>query len=132
MAKILIVDDSEKWVQFHKFNVKELFGNSAEIESANSAREGVDKLIFSEDKPFDLILTDMQMEPDYLPLMAGEWFIRQIKDYSKYKEVPIVIISAASNIKSIAEKYCVNYLPKYNCNREGSYDFLKDLIKEDL
>ena len=59
MAKILIVDDSEKWVQFHKFNIKELFGNSVEIECSNSAREGVDKLIFSEDQPFDLILTEI-------------------------------------------------------------------------
>jgi len=132
LIKTLITDDSEKWVAFHAFCVREVFGNDVEIITANSARDGVDKLILHQEKPFDLILTDMQMEPDYLPLMAGEWFIEQIQSYKKYEKTPIVIISAASDIKLIAKRYGVNYLPKYNCNRQGSYDFIKELVEERL
>ncbi len=128
--KILIVDDSEKWVLYHRFAIRQLFGVDVEIATANSAKEGVDSLIFNADTPFDLILTDMQMEPDYLPMMAGEWFIEQIKMFKKYDNSVIVIVSAASDIKHIAEKYGVQYLPKYNCKYEGSYDFIKNLIKE--
>ena len=83
--KILIVDDSEKWVLFHK------------------------------------ILTDMQMESNYLPLFAGEWFIKQIQFFKEYKNTKIIIISASSNINRIAEKYGVEYIPKYKCNDINEY-----------
>ena len=77
--KILITDDSEKWVLFHKTAIQEIFGNNVVIETANSASQGVDKLLGSLDAPYDFILTDMQMETNYLPLFAGEWFIEQIR-----------------------------------------------------
>lgn len=125
MVKILIVDDSENWVKFHTYAVKELFKNELEIDSANSAKEGLNKLFTSIDNPYDIILTDMQMEPDFLPLLAGEWFIQQIKTFKEFNNTKIFIISATSSIKNIAEKYNVNYIPKYSCRNEGSYDKLK-------
>ena len=115
MKKVLIVDDSKKWVLYHETAVREVFNNEVEIDTASSAKDGVEKLTLSVDKPYDFILTDMQMEPDFIPLYAGEWFIRQIKFFDEYKNSKIIIISAAGNIGQIACKYGVDFIPKYKC-----------------
>lgn len=119
--RILIVDDSPKWVAYHESAIREIFQTGVEIETALSATQGVEKLTASIDRPYDFILTDMQMEVDYLPLYAGEWFIKQIKFFNEYKDSKIIIISAASNIRQIAEKYGVDYIPKYSCNDITQY-----------
>ncbi len=125
MKKILIVDDSQKWVEFHKRRVLELFGeNNVEIETANSAREGLDAVTLNIDTPFDIILTDMQMETDFAPLYAGEWLIRQIQSYKEYINTGIIIISATYNIRLIAEKYGVLCIPKSACQLPESYKIL--------
>lgn len=121
MKRILIVDDSKKWVLYHENAVKEIFKEEIETDTAFSAKEGVENLTLSIDKPYDYILTDMQMEPDFLPLYAGEWFIKQIKFFNEYKNSKIIIISAASNIRQIAETYDVDYIPKYKCNDINEY-----------
>ena len=123
MKRILIVDDSQKWINFHTLALRKVFaGKEVEIETALSAREGVEKLELFQDEPFDIILTDMQMEADFLPLMAGEWFIRQIQLFKEYKNSKIVIISAAPDIAQIAARYGADYLPKYYCQMSGAYD----------
>lgn len=119
--KILIVDDSQKWIMWHKSAVKEIFSTNFVVETADSAQKGVEKITLSIDEPYDYVLTDMQMESDFLPLYAGEWFIKQIKFFKEYKNTKIIIISATSNIKQIAEKYNVDYIPKYMCNDIDSY-----------
>ena len=119
--KILIADDSEKWVEYHKSALIEIFDNKVVIDTANSAQKGVEKITLSLDEPYDFILTDMQMESNFLPLYAGEWFIKQIQYFKEYKNTKIIIISATSNIKQIAEKYGVDYIPKYMCNDINSY-----------
>ena len=63
----------------------------------------------------------MQMESDFLPLYAGEWFIKQIKTYKEYSNTKIIIASAAPDIKRIAEKYNVDYIPKGMCQLIDSY-----------
>ena len=118
--KILIVDDSSKWVEFHKSAVEEIF-DKVKVDTANSAKQGVERITASIDEPYDYILTDMQMEPDFIPLYAGEWFIKQVKFFNEYKNTKIIIISATSNIKQIADKYGVDYIPKYNCNKLEEY-----------
>lgn len=125
MKKILIVDDTDNWIKYHTFAVKELFGNGILIETANSAKEGILKVTSNIDKPFDIILTDLQMEIDFLPLYAGEWFIREVQMLKEYKNTRIIIISATSTIKNIANKYNVEYLPKYMCKTLNAYDILK-------
>ena len=127
MKRILIVDDSPNWVRYHENALRILFSDNVALYTANSAAEGVEKLMASLDEPYDVILTDMQMESDYLPLYAGEWFIKQIRFLKEYKNTKIVIISAASDIKTIAEKYGVDYIPKYNCRNEGAYDKIGEL-----
>ena len=119
--KILIVDDSSRWIMHHESVLREIFENKIAIDTADCAKRGVEKLTLSIDEPYDVIFTDMQMESDFLPLYAGEWFIKQIKFFKEYKNTKIIIISAASNIKYIAEKYGVDYIPKYSCNDINSY-----------
>lgn len=112
MKKILIVDDVPGWVRFHQNNL-EYLNEDIEIDTAYSAREGVAKIEASIDNPYSVIFTDLQMESDFLPKSAGEWFIEQIKTYKKYyKDAKIVIISASPAISRIAEKYKVDYIPK--------------------
>ena len=128
--KILIVDDSQKWIMYHESAVREIFSDKVIIDTADCAKKGVEKLILSIDDPYDIILTDLQMESDFLPLFAGEWFIKQIKFFKEYKNTKIIIISAAGNIKHIAEKYQVDYIPKYSCKDINSY--CNKLLNNDL
>ena len=121
MKKVLIVDDSSKWVSYHKEVIEEIFANEVTIDVAYSAKQALEKITASIDESYDIILTDMQMEPDFIPLYAGEWFIKQVQFFNEYKNTKIIIISATSNIKQIAEKYGVDYIPKYKCNDISSY-----------
>lgn len=122
--KILVTDDSNNWVEYHVNVLKGLFFEDTIIDTARSAKEGLDKIIFNADEPYDLIFTDMQMESDFLPMYAGEWFLKQIKTFKEYNNTRIVIISAADGIKRIAEKYGVEYLPKMMCRLKESYKTL--------
>ena len=83
--KILIVDDSTSWREFHKNAIEEIFIEldieEYEIELANSARQGYDCLMFNNENPYNLIITDLQMEEDFDPKYAGEWFVEQIQTF---------------------------------------------------
>ena len=124
--KILIVDDVKGWRDYHSYIMNELFEN-AEIQTAESARDGYDKLLENNECPFDIIITDMQMESDFEPKYAGEWFIEQIKTFKNYKNTRIVIISAAYNIPAIAENYGVDYIRKGTARSfPDAYKFLAE------
>ncbi len=125
--KILIVDDVPGWVRFHQNNLEYLNIENLEIETACSANEALAKLEVSVDAPYDVIFTDMQMESNYLPKLAGEWLIEQIKMFKEYNNTKIVIISASPNIELIAKKYGVSYLSKFkarNSDAEVYREFL--------
>ncbi|MBE7711955.1 MAG: response regulator [Cyanobacteria bacterium SIG31] len=124
--KILIVDDIKGWRDYHSYIMNELFENT-EIQTAESAREGYDKILENNEIPFDIIITDMQMESDFEPKYAGEWFIEQIKTFKNYKNTKIVIISAAYNIPTIAENYGVDYIRKGTARSfPDAYNFLNE------
>ena len=53
--KILIVDDSNRWVLHHKYIIEQIFNNNVEIDTANSAKEGIERLTASIDAPYDFI-----------------------------------------------------------------------------
>jgi len=111
--KVLVVDDVPGWVRFHENNLRYLNIEDLEIDTANSAKEGVAKIEASIDNPYCTIFTDLQMESDFLPKLAGVWFVEQIKTYEKYyKDTKIVIISASPSIQRIADKLGVLYIPK--------------------
>ena len=121
MNKMLIVDDAQSWRRYHQDCIQQLYKDKYTITTAASASEANDLLYAESEDPYDVILTDMQMESDYLPLYAGEWFIEQIQNFEAYKNSRIIIISAAMNIKFIAEKYNVEYIRKADCRSIESY-----------
>ena len=128
--KILIVDDVPGWIKFHKTNLEYLGLNKSQIDVAFNANEALSKIEISIDNPYDVIFTDLQMESNYLPKLAGEWLIEQIHMFDEYKNTNIVIISATPSIEQIAKKYGVNYLSKFtvrNSDAQIYKQFLKSL-----
>ena len=124
--KILVVDDIVGWQNYHIEILKNMFPN-ADFYRASSARESYDKLIEHNDSPFDVIITDMQMEADFEPKYAGEWFVEQIKTFSQYAKTKVVIISAAYNIEHIAKINNVLYIRKSTArNFPEAYGILKE------
>lgn len=126
MMKILIVDDIKGWRDYHSQIVTKLF-KDAEIITAESAKEAYDLLLEHNEQPFNIILTDMQMETDFEPKYAGEWFIEQVKNFKNYSQSKIVIISAAYNIQYIAKTLEVEYISKSTArNFPDAYDLLRN------
>lgn len=111
--RVLIVDDVPGWIRFHKNNLEYLNIPNLEIDTADSALQALSKVEVSIDNPYDVIFTDMQMEGNFLPKLAGEWLIEQIQMLNEYRSTKIVIISASPSINLIAQKYGVEYVSKY-------------------
>src|SRR5574344_2159204 len=86
--------------------------DDVQVDLASSAREGYDKAYNNLSNPYDLIITDLQMESDFEPKYAGEWFIEQIQLLNQFSQTPIIIMSACYNIRTIAEVMGVSALPK--------------------
>lgn len=113
MLKILIVDDSGGWRNFHKEAIEKIFDKEEIIiKTAESARSGYNEILFAAKEPFDLIVTDLQMESDFSPMIAGEWLVRQIQNFTQYKNSKILIVSAMYNIDMTAELLGVESLSK--------------------
>lgn len=128
MKKLLIVDDALGWRRHHEECIKNLYPDKFEIDIADSAAAANEMLYANEDSPYDLVITDMQMETNYLPLMAGEWLIEQIQLMKSYINTKIIIISASPYIKLIAEKYNTDYIPKYQCRDLKSYRLIEKMF----
>lgn len=116
MIKILIVDDQAGWRAFHKNAVYEVMGEDIAVDTAACAQEGYTKLLENSKEQYDFLLTDMQMENDYAPKMAGEWLIEQAQTIQSCYKTKIIIISASPKIKHIAEHYNVFYISKSNAS----------------
>lgn len=110
--RILIVDDTKSWLLFHKDVIQQLYSDLFEITFANSANEALSIIRHNTANPFALILTDLQMEMDYEPKLAGEWLIENIRNIHEYSSVPIVIVSAMYNIEYIAKRLNVECISK--------------------
>lgn len=114
--KVLILDDSYSWQEFHKNNVEEIFIEldiqNHQIDTVSWAREGYNSIMQNIDNPYQLIISDLQMEDDFRPQLAGEWFVEQVKTFKQYLNTKIVLCSASYNIKQIAENLSVNFIPK--------------------
>ena len=118
MTKILVVDDAKGWRDFNIKIINELLGNEINIDSAESAAEAYDKILENINSPYDVVITDLQMEDDYYPKYAGEWLVEQIKNLSKYYRAKIVMISASDSCRKIAENlgiYCIPKSTALNC-----------------
>lgn len=110
MKNILIVDDVKGWRDFNTNVMFELFGQDINIDTAESATKAYDYLLQNE--PYDIILTDLQMEENYAPKYAGEWLVEQIKTFNIYSNTKIVMISAAYNVRHIADNLGIECIPK--------------------
>ena len=110
--RILIVDDTKAWRMFHIDLIKQLYGDTFEITVASSAAEALNMIKHNTRNPFYIILTDLQMESDYEPKLAGEWLVEQIKQIREYSFSKIIIVSAMYNIEYIAKKLEVECISK--------------------
>lgn len=106
------MDDASAWRYFHQELIEEIYGDFFEIATASSATEALDIVRHNIENPFTLIITDLQMEMDYEPLLAGEWLVENIQKISAYSRCHIIMISSMSNIEFIAGKYNVECISK--------------------
>jgi len=135
MKKVLVVDDSFSWLNFHKNALEEIFieldYSDYQIDTAACAREGYDYVMQNNDSPYNLIISDLQMEDDFHPKYAGEWFIEQVHTFRNYTGSKIIICSGCYNIRQIAESLTADYIPKrvavtdINKYKEKISDYLK-------
>lgn len=129
IKRILVVEDTPEWQKFHINLLKNYFKNEVELTVNSFAREGYQSVLNNLNNPFDLIISDLQMETDFEPEFAGEWFIKQVKNLSEYKNVPVVIMSATYNIAFIAHNLGVEYLSKRSLiSNPDSYIYFLDQI----
>ena len=84
MKKILVIDDEENIRELIKFNL-ETAGFMVEL--AVDGQKGLDKL----DSTIDLIVLDLM-----LPVFDGLTLCRKIRSDAKYKDVPIIMLTARS------------------------------------
>lgn len=111
-TKILVVDDSQGWREYHQKALRRFYGEDFIIDTANSGREGYDAVYNNINKPYDIIISDLQMEWDFEPKHAGEWFVEQVQMLNEYKKTKIIIMSASYNVRSVANRLGVDCLPK--------------------
>jgi len=86
--RILIVDDEEDLVDMAK---RKLERNGYEVEVAYNGKQGIEKVKADD---FDLIVTDVVM-----PVMDGFTFYKLLKDDSKTSSIPVIILTARSNME---------------------------------
>lgn len=110
--KVLIVDDTLSWLKFNQNLLESLYPRMFEITVAKSAWDARMAAVDNLEMPFDLIITDLQMDNFGDDTLAGEWLIEQIQALREYSNTKILIISGMPNIKLIAEKYNVAYISK--------------------
>lgn len=111
--KILIVDDSVEWIKFHTNLLNRLLSDiSYEIHSELSAKSGINNILNNSNSPYNLIISDLEMEEIQGESYAGMWFVRNILKRDDCKNSKIIIISGSYDIDKIAAKLNVDFIPK--------------------
>ena len=104
VSKILIVDDEPFNVDYLE---QELEGLDCEVISASNGQEALEKV---RDAAPDLVLLDIMM-----PVMDGFTVLSQLKAEAATRDIPVVIISASNDLKSVVngiQMGAEDYLPK--------------------
>lgn len=91
-VRILVVDDSETTRQIERTILE-----SADF-TVDIAVDGIDALEKVKAKQYDLVMTDKDM-----PRMTGLVLLDNLRRMDQYKEVPVIIVSADHNPKTIEE-----------------------------
>ena len=112
MINILAVDDMSQWRGFHTSALNTILKNTEFLLTVKNSAFDAFNAVNEAKEPFDLIITDLQMELDFEPEHAGEWLVRNIKDLPKCQNTKIIIVSASYDIRFIAEKYNVDFISK--------------------
>ncbi len=110
--KVLIVDDTLSWVKFNQNLIETFYPKIFDITTVQTAWDARLAAIENLDIPYDLIITDLQMENFENDTLAGEWLIKQIKGFKEYKNTKFLIISGMSTIKHVAERNNVAFISK--------------------
>jgi len=99
--KILVVDDEINILQ----TLTDLLSSSGyEVVTAMDGKAGIE--MAKKAKP-DLVLLDIMM-----PKVSGIELLKQVKSKTKHAHIPIIVLSAKSNIETI-EEAMKNYADKY-------------------
>lgn len=120
--KILIIDDEESFIEPVKFFLeKQGF-------SVVSVTDGLGGLQAAREEIPDLILLDLM-----LPGMNGYQVCRLLKFDSKYKEIPIIIISAkdTDEEKSLGKESGSDLYMTKPVNFDGLVEKIKNLVDND-
>lgn len=113
MIKILAVDDMSQWRNYHKEALNIILKDiEFDLVLCDCATNALEDILSNLNNAYDLIITDLQMEEAFEPDYAGEWLIKNIQKYTQYTNVPKIIVSAAPNIKFIAQQHNVDYISK--------------------
>ncbi len=110
--KVLIVDDTLSWLNFNRNLIEAFFPKMFDITTAQNAWEARMSAVDNIEMPYDLIITDLQMENFGDDTLAGEWLIKQIKGLKEYHNTKFIIISGMPNTKHIAEINNVAFITK--------------------
>jgi len=102
---ILIVDDYKTMLRIIRNLLKQLGFNN--VDEATDGAAALQKL---RDRPYQLIISDWNMEP-----MSGLQLLREVRADSKLKDLPFVMITAESkseNVIAAKEAGVTNYIVK--------------------
>jgi len=102
---ILIVDDYKTMLRIIRNLLKQL--GFANVDEATDGSQALQKL---RDKPFNLVISDWNMEP-----MSGLQLLKEVRADGKLKDVPFIMITAESkseNVIAAKQAGVSNYIVK--------------------
>ncbi|EKE03788.1 MAG: hypothetical protein ACD_20C00150G0001 [uncultured bacterium] len=109
--KILIVDDTPEWLKHHLSLIDQMFKEDVfEIHTATSGRQGFNKVL--QEKNYDIVITDLEMEKVFDEDYAGVWLVRNLLNRDETKNTKFLIISGAYSIQDIADNLKVDCIAK--------------------
>jgi len=113
--KILVVDDE---INILKTLTDLLSSSGYEVVTAMDGKAGIE--MAKKAKP-DLVLLDIMM-----PKVSGIELLKQVKSKTKHAHIPIIVLSAKSNIETI-EEAMKNYADKYITKPYDPQDLLTSI-----
>lgn len=103
--QILIVDDYKTMLRIIRNLLKQLGFNN--VDEAMDGAQALQKL---RDKPYQLVISDWNMEP-----MSGLQLLKEVRTDTKLKDLPFVMITAESkseNVVAAKQAGVTNYIVK--------------------